>query len=97
MSDCCEICFFFCIVKVNLKHDMAFISPETLSQCRKKIICSEQLIPLAVSFAEQLLYSPCQKVLYNTVRLISDKQKGSVHLKKLINRLSMVALASFKY
>ena len=68
MSDCCEICFFFCIVKLNLKHYMAFISPETLSQCRKKIICPEQLIPPAVSFAEQLLYSPCQKVLYNTFR-----------------------------
>ena len=47
---------------------MAFISPETLSQCRKKIICPEQLIPPAVSFAEQLLYSLCQKVLYNTFR-----------------------------
>ena len=40
----------------------SFTSSQTLSKCRKEIICPEQFSPLAMSFAEQLLSGPCQKL-----------------------------------
>ena len=61
------------------------------------MICPEQFTLRAISFAEQLLFSPCRNVLYNTRRKISNKQKESFHFKKLTNCLSMAALASVEY
>ena len=57
----------------------------SLVKRRKEIICPEYFTPLAIGVAERLLSigpSQCRKVLNNTCRQISNKQKESFHFKK---------------
>ena len=61
------------------------------------MIFLEQFTPLAISFAEWLLFSPCRNVLYDTCRQMSNKQKEPFHFKKLTNHWSMASLASVEY
>ena len=85
----------FFIVKINLECYVALSHLNPCQTPQRNDLSRTILFALpAKSFAEQLLFSQCRKVLCNmhAAKIISNKQKESF-FSKLANHLSMEALA----